>query len=364
MTLNGLARLIQLADARKVARLPLACLALLAVASCVSEGPLPRLNTGELVKAADDGDLERIRILLKDGTLPDDEDEKGRTALLVAVGSNRMDIAKLLLDSGASVSGTKKLPTSPLHVAVAQGNVEMARLLLASGADPNAQGETITPMMLGASQAKLELVELLLEGGGNPTQTDGNGASSFHIAASRGEPRVLQALIVGRNAVEVDIANSRGLTPLHTALLLQREENAILLIEHGCSLKTKTQAGQTALFFAAGSASTKAVQLILARDKSLATARDITGRTPLHAAAGTSSAEIVQLLLDAGVDLESSDKSGRTALHDAALFGSADVVKLLLSRGSDPKRRDKDGQTPFADARNDDIKMEFIRSGR
>ena len=76
-------------------------------------------------------------------------------------------------------------------------------------------------------------------------------------------------------------------------------------------------------------------------------AKDIQGWTPLHEAAEAGRTDIVQLLLDAGADVEASDKYGRTPLHTACEFGNTTTVQLLLEQGADPNARNKWDRTPL-----------------
>ncbi len=73
---------------------------------------------------------------------------------------------------------------------------------------------------------------------------------------------------------------------------------------------------------------------------------DATGITPLTLAAMGGDGEIVATLLDAGADLEATDRDGSTALYAAAFMGQADIVRLLLDRGADEAARAPGGKVP------------------
>ena len=52
-------------------------------------------------------------------------------------------------------------------------------------------------------------------------------------------------------------------------------------------------------------------------------------------------------LIDAGADVNLSDKDGWTPLSVAAFYGHVDVVKALLASGADPSKQVEDGDTAY-----------------
>jgi|tagenome__1003787_1003787.scaffolds.fasta_scaffold20950576_2 ankyrin repeat protein len=57
-----------------------------------------------MLQAAASGDLQEIRRLIAAGLPVEAHDRQGRTALLLAVETNRVEVATALLDAGASVN--------------------------------------------------------------------------------------------------------------------------------------------------------------------------------------------------------------------------------------------------------------------
>ena len=100
-----------------------------------------------------DNDLKKVAWALNLGldinTLLD-----GFTPLHLAVIWNRIEIAKLLIDSGADVMAKEdRYGRTPLHEAVYWRNIELAKLLIASGADVNAKTNYgFTPLHRAYSQ--------------------------------------------------------------------------------------------------------------------------------------------------------------------------------------------------------------------
>ena len=133
--------------------------------------------------AARDGELEKIKVLLKDN--PDlvfSKDENGATALLTAALGGHKDIAELLLANKADVNATNNYRMTPLHVSALKGYKDIAALLLANNAEVNAKdSDGDTALKLAASGGFTELVELLRQHGGN------SAIAAFSIPAVRSQ---------------------------------------------------------------------------------------------------------------------------------------------------------------------------------
>ena len=89
------------------------------------------------------------------------------------------------------------------------------------------------------------------------------------------------------------------------------------------------------------------VRRVLAADRSLATQYSEDGWTALHLAA---TPEVAGLLLDAGADIQASNRHkfagpGNKPLHGATYLNRPEVVRFLLERGADPNGRDHAGLT-------------------
>ncbi len=118
----------------------------------------------------------------------------GDTPLHAAASAYRVEIAKLLLQSGADASATGNHRRSqPLHYA-ADGHpdseawnpkrqVAMIGLLLESGADIHAPDKNgATPLHRAVRTRCAEAVECLLEAGADPTLRNKPGSTPFHLA--------------------------------------------------------------------------------------------------------------------------------------------------------------------------------------
>jgi ankyrin repeat protein len=101
---------------------------------------------------------------------------------------------------------------------------------------------------------------------------------------------------------------------------------------------------------AAADGNIKRVRDLLAKDPTLANAKDRFGSTPLHWAAAEGHGDVVKLLLSNKADVNARSGNLITPLGSAAHRGQADVVKLLISNGANVDLADDTDLTPLATA--------------
>ncbi|KAJ9638045.1 general transcription repressor [Knufia peltigerae] len=121
-----------------------------------------------LMGASGGGHQEISEELLRRGADPSAVDEDGNTALMLVSGmrGEQVEIAKMLIDSGADVNHANTAGDTALHVAAARGYTSMAKVLIDAGADlekPNQK--TNTPLQAALKARKYEVVDTLLEAG-------------------------------------------------------------------------------------------------------------------------------------------------------------------------------------------------------
>ena len=92
-----------------------------------------------------------------------------------------------------------------------------------------------------------------------------------------------------------------------------------------------------------------AVESLLADGVSVRTA-EVDGATALHWAAHHDHPEIAGLLLDAGAEVDATNRYGVTPLALASLNGSTPMIARLLEAGADPNLPSPEGETPLMTA--------------
>jgi ankyrin repeat protein len=227
-----------------------------------------------LMAAADRGHRSIVRILLAAGADPNllSDDEglgAGMTALMLAAGSffasNRQQLVRLLIDSGADVNqrgaGGK---TAIFYAALAgSGYADCVETLIAAGADLNLhndRGHTVLTavaaaenypifnllMQAGASTAGLESIQLIQAAStGNVDRVQSLLATSVNLdldrgaaignAAAAGHTKIVELLI--RAGANVNLRDKLGFTPIASAAYAGYGEIVNLLIVAGADIQ-------------------------------------------------------------------------------------------------------------------------------
>jgi ankyrin repeat protein len=169
-----------------------------------------------LHSAAFNGDVERVRKLLKEGKNPNTKDEYGWTPLHWATLGGHADVARLFLEHGADPNARSESGSTPLHIVAFLGSVDVVKLLLEHGADPNTQDKSgNTPLHWAAFAGYVDVVKLLLEHGADPNARSESGETPLHKAAYMGRVDVVKLLL--EYGADPSIRNRDGKTPLDLA---------------------------------------------------------------------------------------------------------------------------------------------------
>ena len=186
-----------------------------------SLAPRKRLNE-LLMRAARQGNVEKVRNLLGQGADVDARDVYGRTALILAseivptrdrifsptsacsaaiisfsAAGDHIGVVKLLLKAGANVNARDRVDRTVLMTAGRFGQTEVVRLLLAQpGIDVNARDRTDrTALMIVSFGGWVEIVELLLRHRGiDINARDKHGKTALDIARDHGNIEVVKEI--------------------------------------------------------------------------------------------------------------------------------------------------------------------------
>ena len=122
-------------------------------------------------------DLHFIRKLIRHGVPLNQANDKGYTALHMAVLCGRDEAVELLLEAGANPNTKEKRgKRTPLHDAVKLGYHRIAAILLNNKADqytPDSKGDV--PIIYAAKEGNIPLVYLLARKGGKADVLSGDG---------------------------------------------------------------------------------------------------------------------------------------------------------------------------------------------
>lgn len=271
------------------------------------------------------GDIELVKLLLDKGASLTGRSEHMDTPLLVAIKTGQStEMAKLLIDRGSDINAGDEVGMTPLTRALWSGNPDIAKYLVAKGADVNLTGPgDDTPLMRAVRANNLEIVTLLLDKGADlkPRSTFGESALSL---ARRSED--IKTLLLARGAA-ADLAE-RVAAPRNV-------EYPVLVAAQKGDLDKLNE---------------------LLKDPAVIKVTDEGGETALHKVFGNFSANFdkllptVQLLLDKGADPNARNRLGQTPLFNAARSATKTniaALTLLLEKGADAKMVDKRGTNPL-----------------
>ncbi len=160
------------------------------LAGCITD----QAGNTPLIRAARDGDTEKVEALLKTGADVNASNREGTTALMASTwgktGRGDVGIAKALIVRGANINATNVYGRTALMDVAGNGNVEFVSLLLSAGADVNIQTRNGgTALHEAAINGHIEIVRMLLTKGAKPNAANGLGQTPLMLACNCAGPR-------------------------------------------------------------------------------------------------------------------------------------------------------------------------------
>lgn len=133
--------------------------------------------------------------------------------------------------------------TDALATASMSGNLERVQALLKAGADPNGTGSLRKPplrlatahgCMMAAEKDVLPVVDALLAAGADVNHVDDYGLGVLLMAAQKCKGTVVTRLL--KAGADPEQRSPQGLSPLSMALVVENDDAAEALVEHGVRL--------------------------------------------------------------------------------------------------------------------------------
>jgi len=246
--------------------------------------------------------VEVARLLVEAGAKVDAREANGITPLLMAISSDNVEVAHFLLSRGANVNAQDWYGRTPLWEAVNVRNLYvhnstfrngidrapvlgLIEALIAAGADVNARTKETppfrhhlleitgslewvdftgqTPFLAAALAGDVTVMKLLLKAGADPKINTFAGTSPLMAAAgvnwvvaqtwTEGPQQLLAAVKLCRElGMDVNQANSMGITALHGAANRGSDDIIRYLVEQGADLTRKDNQQRSALDWSKG----------------------------------------------------------------------------------------------------------------
>ena len=278
-----------------------------------------------------------VEELLKHGADVQAASKTGFTPLMFAAQQGDDESARILLRAGAKPNDAQpKTGLTALMIASAMANAKAVDVLLDNGADPNlADGNGYTALHrvvrdsdyginLAGKDAILTVVKSLLKHGANP-----NARLVQDKEKAAEEIKNGNVAIEGkRTAVTVDEIILQGATPLFLAAEVNNLDVIKTLVAAGADPLIASDRGTTPLMMASGAGTD------VQRE-----------REPEERATAV---ETAKFLVEHGADVNAAGQYGWTALHAAAYQGLNDVIEYLVSKGAKIDQKDEFGQTALS----------------
>ncbi|KAL6408558.1 putative serine/threonine-protein phosphatase 6 regulatory ankyrin repeat subunit B [Ilyonectria robusta] len=205
-----------------------------------------------------------------------------------------------------------------LNLALLDGKISVLRLILLTRRDSVTKGFVNIALRHAVSQNLPDMVRLLLILGADPSDADMLGQTSWTLASSQSDLKILILLlnhcdktVVEKMLCSLEVSSARLLMMARSLCF----DNLTETISKYCTIEEPIG--------------------------------ELGGWTVLHRACERGDVAEVSRLLDEGADVNLKALSDRTPLHQAAQFGQVAVARLLLDKKADANAMSSRGKTPL-----------------
>jgi erythromycin esterase len=146
-------------------------------------------------QAAQEGDLDKVRVFIAQGTDVNVKNNGGETPLYVAAIFGHKKMVELLIAKGADVNVSNNWGWTPLLTAASRGHRDIVELLLTKGANVNAKRVAgWTPLHQATVGGYIDVVELLIRSGADVNSKKEDCRTPLDLAKGEGHTKIVELL--------------------------------------------------------------------------------------------------------------------------------------------------------------------------
>ncbi len=221
-----------------------------------------------LIRAADNGQLDIVKFLVERGVDVDATTVEGVTPLMYASQNGNTEVMEYLIGKGADVNATPYNNVTSLIGAVRTGHYDAVKILLEAGAKVDARDElALTSLMHASAYNYPEIAELLIEKGADLEAGDWFGTRPLMMAVYYNCDETTQVLI--RRGADLNARDTFGFTALMIAAQHGDYDMAWLLLDKGADPRLQNKGGLHAIALAVMSGDEDIVELLLENGASI-----------------------------------------------------------------------------------------------
>ncbi|KAI8840518.1 hypothetical protein BC829DRAFT_446957 [Chytridium lagenaria] len=192
------------------------------------------------------------------------DDINSRTSLHEASILGKIDLIRLLLESGAGIEATDMYGRTPLHYAAMYGRYECTVFLVTSGAPvDHTDLDDCSPLIHAVIGGHTKCVEALLERGASIDRSSASGADPLALSCEYGHIDIATLLLKKGARLAANSADG-GLSALHVTAREGHAALCKLLIDSGADVDLRDNfSGWTPIFYSASEGHIDCVKVLL-----------------------------------------------------------------------------------------------------